>query len=181
VVSEALVARVDRLDRTPYRGQAYRHIDPSRDPLSGVGARIAGGRWNPPESFSVLYLGLDADVVTAEFRRLAARQRRRVTDFLPRRLYTYDVLLTAALDVTSPAVLDELGLTDEALSADELSACQEVGAAAHYAGFEGVLAPSATSQGTVLAVFMDNLGGQSLVNPVSHRVWAAAEDLSEVG
>jgi RES domain-containing protein len=177
VVSEVLVARVDRLDRLPFQGPAYRHIEQTRDPLSGAGARTAGGRWNPPESFSVLYLGLATAVVTAEFQRMANRQRREMTDFLPRRLYTYDVRLAAVLEVTDAAMREELGLTDEALAADELSACQEVGSAAHYAGFEGVLAPSATSQGTVLAVFMDNLQGESAVEVVGNRLWTVPGDL----
>jgi len=177
VVSEALVARVDRLDRVSFQGTAYRRIEPTRDPLSGAGARITGGRWNPPESFSVLYLGLDTDVVTAEFQRLAARQARALADFLPRRLYTYAVQLVAVLEVTGSVVREELGLTDEALAADELSACQEIGAAAHYAGFEGVLAPSATSHGTVLAVFMDNVQAESSVEVVRDRIWRAPADL----
>jgi RES domain-containing protein len=177
VVSEALVAQVDRLARVPFQGAAYRHIQPTRDPLSGAGARTLGGRWNPPESFSVLYLGLDTEVITAEFRRMAARQGRAVTDFLPRTLYTYAVRLAALLEAVDPAVREELGLTDEALAADELGACQEVGAAAHYAGFEGVLAPSATSQGPVLAIFMDNLQAESLVEVVGHQVWTANENL----
>ena len=177
MVSEALVARVDRLDRFPFHGSVYRHIEQTRDPFSGAGARTAGGRWNPPESSSVLYLGLAIDVVTAEFRRMADRQRRQMTDFLPRRLYTYAVRLAAVLEVTDLVVREELGLTDEALAADELSACQEVGSAAHYAGFEGVLAPSATSQGTVLALFMDNLQAESSVEVVSQRLWRVPDDL----
>ena len=177
MVSQALVARVDRLDRGAFQGSACRHIEPARDPLSGIGARILGGRWNPPESFSVLYLGLDSDVVAAEFRRMAARQRRELADFLPRRLYTYEINLGAVLQVIDAAVRDELGLTTEALAADELGACQEVGAAAHYAGFEAVLAPSATSRGTALALFMDNLQADSSVTVAGHRAWSVPADL----
>ena len=125
----------------------------------------------------MLYLGLETGVVSAEFARMAARQGREVTDFLPRRLYTYENHLAAVLDLTDQAVREELGLTDEALSADELGACQEVGAAAHYAGFEAVLAPSATSRGTVLAVFMDNLQGESSVQIAHQEEWRASEDL----
>lgn len=179
MVSEVLVAQVDRLDRVAYQGLGYRHIARPRDPLSGAGARTAGGRWNPRESFSVLYLGLDTGVVSAEFARMAARQGRKVTDFLPRRLYTYEIHLSAVLDLTDQAAREALGLTDEALSADELGACQEVGAAAHYAGFEAVLAPSATSRGTVLAVFMDNLDLDSSVQVAHQEEWRASGDVDK--
>ena len=49
MVSQALVARVDRFDRGAFQGNAYRPIEQTRDPLSGIGARILGGRWNPAE------------------------------------------------------------------------------------------------------------------------------------
>jgi RES domain-containing protein len=42
--------------RRPYEGSAFRQQSPRHDPLSGDGARILGGRFNPPESFPVLYL-----------------------------------------------------------------------------------------------------------------------------
>lgn len=43
--------------------------DPSwRDPLSGEHARRKGGRWNPPESFDVIYLNASRDVARAQVR-----------------------------------------------------------------------------------------------------------------
>ena len=107
---------------------------------------------------------------------MAGRQRRSVTDFLPRRLYTYEIRLTALLDLQDGEVREELALTDENLAADDLTACQEVGAAAHYAGFEGVFAPSATSAGTILAVFMDSLLAGSSIRVVHHETWEAPEE-----
>lgn len=56
--SPHLVEAIDRLDPVPYRGEAFRHLARRWHPLSGGGARIQGGRWNPPESFATLYLAL---------------------------------------------------------------------------------------------------------------------------
>ena len=85
-----VVAALDELAATDYAGSAYRHVTVGRQPLSGEGARLAGGRWNPPGSFAVLYLALDVPTVIREFNRLAEKQGRSVKDFLPRDLFTYD-------------------------------------------------------------------------------------------
>ncbi len=63
--SPHLVDAIDRLDPVPYRGEAYRHLAPRWHPLSGGGARIQGGRWNPPESFATLYLALERPTAAA--------------------------------------------------------------------------------------------------------------------
>jgi RES domain-containing protein len=85
VVSAELVAAVDALDPVAFEGEAFRHVAINRHPLSGSGARSQGGRWNPPESFATLYLGLDRDTVVNEFFRLVRRSNRAPQDFLPRR------------------------------------------------------------------------------------------------
>ncbi len=138
-----------------------------------MGARTHGGRWNPPESFSTLYLALERETTVREFYRLAMRQGRSSGDFLPRRMYRYDVTLAAVLDLRDAATRGALQLSDSELSADNAGACQQIGESAHYLGLEGILAPSATGEGTVLAVFFDRLHADSLVRDLDHESWVA--------
>ena len=48
-----LIERLDALSRVPFEGEAFRHMGPGYGPLDAEGARIHGGRWNPPNSFPV--------------------------------------------------------------------------------------------------------------------------------
>ncbi len=155
----------------PFQGQVYRHVSPGISPVSGAGARSFGGRWNPPDSFPVIYTALSEATARAEFERLAARQGRLVSDFLPRNLYTLDVELSAVLDLTGLGGLRRVGLSMRAVRGDDASACQAVGDAAHKLGFEGIIAPSATSSGPVLAIFELNLRAESIVKPGEYAVW----------
>ncbi len=168
-----LIELLDELPRSSFRDEAFRHQGPGYDPLSGEGARIQGGRWNPPNSFPVLYLALDSSTAAAEFYRRAEREGRRPQDLLPRRLYHYRVELGAVLDLGTQDKLAQVGLSFVEVSSDDLSRCQVVGEAAHYLGFEGVLAPSATNAGQNLAVFFDRLQAASTVLPLDSELWEA--------
>jgi RES domain-containing protein len=176
VLDAKLVARVDGLDAAAYHGEAFRHLPPAYDPLSGRGARIHGGRWNPPDSFSVLYLGLDRQTVVDEFERLARRQRRDPSDFLPRAFYRYDLTLQNVLDLRNAEALAAIGLSVAELSSDQLEACQRVGRAARHAGREGILAPSAASEGTVLALFLDGMQPGSTIAPTRMETWESTPE-----
>jgi RES domain-containing protein len=171
LADSALIARVDALPATPYSGEAFRHQPPGYNPLSGRGARIQGGRWNPPDSFPVLYLGLDRETVTNEFLRLARRSRRDPEDFLPRVLYRYDLDLTNVLDLRGPDALDAVGLWPSKITGDDLRPCQAVGDAARHADREGILAPSAAGPGVVLAVFIEDATVEARVHPERLEVW----------
>jgi RES domain-containing protein len=173
VPSNDLVARLDQLERVGWSGDAFRHVAPRHDPLATTGARLRGGRWNPPGSFGALYLADDEATVAAEFRRLAVRQGRRVEDFLPRKLCTFRVRLDALLDLRPASALEAAALDEARIRSDDASACQAVGEAAHILGFEGIAAPSAAGPGTVLAVYLDNLKPDSTVELVSEMSWTA--------
>lgn len=142
-LDEDLVREVDGRARTAYAGRAYRHLGPGHPPTSGEGARIRGGRWNPPESFPVVYLGLTTDTVIGEF----------------------------YLDLREPEAREVLGLTDAAIRSEDPSRCQVVGDAAHYAGFEAILGPSATGVGDVLAIFTDRLQAGSSLEAGKSELW----------
>ena len=167
-----LVAAIDELGSTPFSADVFRHVAAGRDPRSGRGARNFGGRWNPPDSFAVIYCGLDVSTVVGEFHRLARRQGVAARGFLPRELYRLRVDLLAVLDLRDDAARRAIGLSDRELRGDDLGACQAIGAAAHSVGIEGVLAPSAADGGTALAVFLDALRPDSAVEVIGlEAVW----------
>jgi RES domain-containing protein len=168
-----LIELIDQLPRTSFSGEAFRHQGPGYPPLNAEGSRIHGGRWNPKESFPVLYLALSETTAAAEFYRLADRQGLEAARLLPRRLYRYKVELSAVADLTDPDARQSIGLTPEHLVADDAQSCQEIGEAAHYAGFEAINAPSATGQGGILAVMFDRLKSGSSVNPLDFETWDA--------
>jgi RES domain-containing protein len=166
-----LLRRVDGLPRTPYQGPGYRHLGPHHPPLSGEGARIRGGRWSPENSFPTLYMGLAREVVVAEFYRLADRQGMRPEALLPRRFQRYDVTLGHLVDLREWSDRESIGLTEAMLSAAEPVQCRAVGDAAHHAGLEGIMVPSATGAGLIVVVFMDKLSSGSSLEPHSSEMW----------
>ena len=156
-----LVEKIDRLPRMPIATATYRHVTVGRPPLSGEGARIQGGRWNPPERFPTLYLALSKEVAVAEFQRMARLNGRALGDFLPRELYLIDVSLQVVVDLRSPGAVAALGMTTDELTGDDRRLTQALGDAAHYLSVEAILAPSAAGEGDVLAVFTDVLDSAS--------------------
>lgn len=168
-----LVERVDALGVVGFEEVAYRHMGAGYPPLSGEGARIAGGRWNPPDSFPVLYMGLDLPTIVAEFYRSAERHGRPPENLLPRRLYRYEVRLSAVLDLREESALRAVELDDADLRGDDPRACQAVGEAAHYLGLEGILAPSAVGSGDILAAFYSKLRGGSVIRDVASELWTS--------
>lgn len=159
-----LVEKIDRLTRKPIATATYRHVTVGRSPLSGEGARIQGGRWNPPERFPTLYLALTTEVAVAEFQRMARLNRRALGDFLPRELYRIDVSLQVVVDLRVPSAVASLDMTTDDLTGDDRRLTQAIGDAAHYLSIEAILAPSAAGAGDVLAVFTDVLESTSTLN-----------------
>lgn len=178
MVDHDLLARLEALEPIALSTQAFRHVAHDHHPLSGAGARLHGGRWNPPGSFSTLYLGLDRHTTVNEFFRLVARQGRMPEDFLPRRMYTYEVVLNSVLDLRDPAARAAAELSDSELGANDAARCRQIGASAHYLGLEAVLAPSAAGEGTVLAVFFDLLRADSQVRDVAWEPWIVPPPLT---
>ena len=154
-----------------YTGPTYRHVAAQFSPLSGEGARIQGGRWNPPGSYATLYLGLTPQAVRAEFHRLATRQGLATGSFLPRVLYRYDTHLATLLDLRDHEARDAVTLTADDLGGDELAHCQAVGEAAYACGREGILAPSATGHDDILAVFLTHRQAASRLDPTQVERW----------
>jgi RES domain-containing protein len=77
---------------------------------------------------------------------------------VPRALHTIDVQTLRVLDLRGDEALDYVGLSSQDITDDDWTACQTVGHAAYFLDMQGVVAPSATGGGIVLAVFESRVG-----------------------
>ncbi|MBA3360622.1 MAG: RES family NAD+ phosphorylase [Acidimicrobiia bacterium] len=160
-----------------YRGSGYRHQSPGYDPLAGEGARIIGSRFNPANSFPVLYLCTSRACAVAEFKRLGEQHVIGGSGLLPRELYKYQVQLSRVLDLTSPTTLAMIGIEPSRLVGPDWSECQQLGQDAYTAGFHAIRSRSATGVDEILAVFSDRIGAEAKVEPRLVEVWSAEADL----
>ena len=149
--------RVAAASLSPFTGQAWRQLGPRHPPLSGEGARLHGGRFNPPESFPVLYLCRSRPCAAAELARMGERQSIGIEALLPRRLYRYEVSLFRVLDLTDEVTRRALDIEQDVLMRSSWSACQGLGTIAHSLSIQAINSPSATGVGEVLAVFSENV------------------------
>ena len=168
--------RLATAPRAQLTTNAFRNQSPRYDPRSGDGARIHGGRFNPPNSFPTLYLCETRDCVLAELTRQGTRNVVGIEGLLPRSVYRFELRLTRLLDLTDPEVLDHLGVTPALLVSDDWTFCQRLGAAAHAGGDQAIRSPSATGVDNVLAVFPE-LIGTGLATVELHEQWESIGDL----
>lgn len=162
--------------RIPLLTPAVRHLSPEYDPRSGEGARLNGGRFNPPDSFPTLYLCETRPCAVAELRRLGTRQVVGVEGLLPRVLYRYELDLDQVLDLTDPQVREHIGVSVADLTGEDWSLCQAIGTDVHAAGDQAIRTYSATDVDTVLVVFAELLGS-GLLNVELGERWDTASDL----
>lgn len=153
-----LLEAIDQLGGSLWSGELYRHTAPDRDPLSGTGARMFGGRWNPSGSFPTIYLAEPLDACLAEFLRMARGQARGADSFRSRQLHLVEAHELELVDLTADSALGHLGLSSTDLASDDWSPCQRVGEGIYFLGYQGLRAMSATELGTVVGVFEARLG-----------------------
>ena len=167
---------VTRVQVRSLNSAGYRHQTPGYDPKSGEGARRLGGRFNPPQSFPVLYLCTTPRCAAAELARLAHRQSLAVEYLLPREVWRIQVNLNRTLDLTDEAVLRTLGLRTEDLIREDYQLTNEIGEAAHEQGFQAIIARSATAVDSVMAIFTENIR-ESILRPNLVERWESPDDL----
>jgi RES domain-containing protein len=156
----------------------YRHQAPDFDPRSGEGARRQGGRFNPPESFPVIYLCTTPACVRAELSYSAARQGLEVEALLPRELWAVQLQLDEVLDLTDHRTLEQLDIKPDELVRPSHEFTQQLGEAAHELRFQGIRALSATGIDEVIAVFLENLRLARLETNLLSR-WATESDVQD--
>jgi len=153
-LDEQLLDAVNAIGPTTWSGRSFRYTAARRDALSGEGARLHGGRWNPPDLFPVIYLAVPEATCMREFEKWAVDNHLDVASQLevPYRLHTIRLDDIPVLDVRDERTQASLGLEADDF-AGPWDACQPIGHAAWFLDFGGVLAPSATGAGLTLALF----------------------------
>lgn len=152
-----------------YTGDAYRATSveySSRDDLlTGLGAKVNGGRWNAPGTFAAVYASTRAEVAVSEDLAQQRYFRFRDSDALPCTLIGLEVRLQSVLDLSDGRVRKALGVTRSQLLDDTWrttkkheSLTQAIGRLAFEAEFEALIVPSSAALGaTNLVVFPGNV------------------------
>ena len=160
-----------------WAGTAYRTVGPkySRpdEIISGVGAKLGGGRWNPVGAFNAVYAATTPETATAET--FAHNRHYGIPDYeaLPRVMVALDARPGRVLDLTAAPVRRAMGLSVTRLLGEDwrreqdrgrAALTQAAGRAGFEAGFDGLLVPSHAARGGVnLVILPERLGPAALV------------------
>jgi hypothetical protein len=152
-----LLDALDELPRVALDETAWRVVRNGQDPLLG---RPSQGRWDLGH-FDALYTALDPDGAIAEMYFHLSRQ-----PVFPTKpsftLHEIEVITKSTLKFADLTQLTALGV-DPASYSDILSErTQEIGDAAAFLGFDGLIAPSARWRSLNLVLFCDSLGPDDL-------------------
>jgi RES domain-containing protein len=92
-----------------YRGKLFRALNPvyARDPFSGRGAKLYGGRFNPK--------GVEA-LYTATSVLTAIREANQAGDLQPTTIVSYNANIARVFDTRDPAALAPFGVTQAGLA-----------------------------------------------------------------
>jgi RES domain-containing protein len=162
--------RTDRQQQamTPLAGVFFRAASPDDADLLHAcrTSRSDPGRFNTP-SVGALYVANDPETALGELRRTIAREGSSLVDAHPCAIIAVRAALNAVLDLTDGACAEQLGLSDDDLTSEDMDACQRVADRAARDGAEAIRWPSATGCGESLAIFVERLRPRSCAEPVA--------------
>ena len=142
----------------------------SRNPLAGG---TGGGRWHPPNDFEALYTSLDQDGAMAE----AYRHLSKAPVFSSSHVTINRLAVSAGRTLVFPdvALLDAVGVSEEAFRKGDYTRTREIGSAARFLDIDGLVVPGARWPGANLVLFPDRMANRdSLAVEETHDVnWPA--------
>lgn len=159
---------LDALDAHPgisFEGAVWRIVREERDPLQGY---PAGARWDPG-TFDVLYTSLVREGALSEIYFHLSRQPV-FPSKLRSMLHRISVRTKKTLQLVDSTVLAALGVNSETYESVSYSRSQEIGDAAAFLGFDGLLVPSARWNCNNLVLFISRLSPSDLVIEESEQI-----------
>lgn len=168
-----LLDALDAQDGVSFEGEAWGIAREERDVLLG---HPSGGRW-APGIFDVLYTSLQREGVLEEIYFHLSRQ-----PVFPSKirsvLYRISVRTRRTLRLADLAAVEALGVSSESYRNLTYQRTQEIGDAAFFLGFDGILAPSARWPCQNLVIFCDRFAPDDLAvresEPVDWSAWREA-------
>lgn len=152
-----LLDRLDELPRVGVQETAWRVVRSERDPLQ---CGPSFGRWDLGR-FDVLYTALESGGALAETHFHLSRQPV-FPSTLRFTLHRIEVTTRSTLKFADLRALEPLGVDGDKYSGLLPERTQELGDAAAFLGFDGLIAPSARWHGLNLVVFCDRLNPEDL-------------------
>jgi RES domain-containing protein len=167
-----LLDLLDAHQGVAFEGDVWRIVREGRDALQGY---PAAARWDPG-TFDVLYTSVEREGALAEIYFHLTRQ-----PVFPSKirsvLHRIAVRTERTLRLADLAALEELGVSRENYASLSYDRTQEIGDAAAFLGFDGILAPSARWPCQNLVLFVDSLAPHDLTVVESEDVdWIAWRD-----
>jgi hypothetical protein len=168
-----LLDALDALERAAHEGPAWRVVREGRDVLQGS---APGARWDPG-TFDVLYTSLMREGALEEIYFHLSRQ-----PVFPSKvrfvLHRIDVRTRRTLRLADFSALARLGVSEATYSELGYTRTQEIGDAAMFLGFDGIVAPSARWDCHNLILFCNQLAPDDLTVADSEFVdWNAWQSL----
>ncbi len=151
------------IEQVSLEATVYRAVFQGRDPTVGS---LAGGRWSPPQTFEALYTSLDAECAIAEVRYHLERQP--IFPGRPVELHTLSVVTERTIDISTGKACRALRLDEAALTSLDYTACQEVGHAAEFLGFDSLKVRSARCDSDNMVIIVCHL--TNAIEPASCEV-----------
>ena len=165
VRDSSLLDKVEASTATKIGGSVWRVVRGDRDPLR---SSSPGGRWDDG-TFDVLYTSLEADGALAEMYFHIMRGQPIFPSQMVFCLYELHVELDRVLELADTTALGALGVDVSRYGSlqygrkhEEYPRLQDIGEAAHFLDFEGLIAPSARSECQNLVVFTDRISPDAL-------------------
>lgn len=156
---DRLLDAISRIAPAKYDRTVWRVVREGRAPSD---ASRGGGRWNPSD-LPVLYCAEEADGALAEIHFHLSRGQPVFPSRIRHMLWKLGAALGRSLSLLDVDRLTKLGVEMSRYRDILYAKTQEIGAAAAFLGYDGLISPSARFDGANLVVFLDNAAPDALV------------------
>lgn len=162
------------LDGEHFNGTMWRVVKTGRDVLDGS---RGSGRWNTSE-MSVLYGAAERDGAIAEIHFHLSRGQSVFPSRMRHDVFELTVEVQRALVLADMVQLRRLGVDDSRYRELLYKRTQEIGAAAAFLGFDGLIVPSARWDCKNIVLFLNAINLDDIkcvsTNPVDWQAWRQA-------